>query len=117
MVSTKRTNPMNSPKTEKTKTRTGTVRLDMTRSVRASNWDDYEEAALRIYRTNHTDMMRSFMNDVAAGNYINMQGLRPETEQELAKFAEDLGITLQAAVDRILSEFLLERRRQRGAKK
>ena len=57
-----------------------------------------------------TDQIRRLVRDVLANRYVTLNGLKPEAFAELEDYADELGVVTQVAAERIVSDFLMQRR-------
>src|SRR5258708_1830458 len=92
-----------------------TVRMEITAG--ATRWynDEWEEF-LKLCEKREvkpTDQIRRLVRDLLADRYITLSSLKPEAFVELQKYADDLGVVTQTAAERIITDFLVERRRER----
>lgn len=61
--------------------------------------------------------IKKMIRDVIAGRMVALGGVKPEALAELKKFADEMGLELPTAVERIVTDFLVARRRERAAAK
>ena len=100
-------------------TRTKTGNLEITAGATRwtqDEWDDFV-ALCEKKGMKPTDQIRRLVREFVAGRYVNLNGLRPDSFAELEKYADEIGVVLQVSVDRILTDFLIARRRERTSKK
>ena len=60
--------------------------------------------------------IKKMTRDVIAGRMVALGGVKPEALAELKKFADEMGLELPTAVERIVTDFLVARRRERAKK-
>lgn len=61
--------------------------------------------------------IKKMIRDVIAGRMVALGGVKPEALAELKKFADEMGLELPTAVERIVTDFLVARRRERASKR
>ena len=78
----------------------------------ADEWDAFTHLCERR-DMKPTDQIRRLVRDMLADRYVSLNGLKPEMLAELQDYAADLGVLTQVAAERIISDFLMVRRRER----
>src|SRR5690348_11591120 len=59
--------------------------------------------------------IKKMTRDVVAGRMVALGGIKPEALAELKKYADEMGLELPTAVERIVTDFLVVRRRERAS--
>ena len=82
----------------------------------ADEWESFLKLCDRR-EVKPTDQIRRLVRDLLADRYFTLSGLRPEALAELNRYADELGIVTATAAERIITDFLMSRRRERSFKK